>query len=178
MTARLLTLVAALWALTALAAPAHAQIAISRSPTTAPVLGAIVRDSGASTFAVSTGGTVTRTSGNAIRLSSASVTPPTITLSCGFLNLENLCALRQIRVTVQAVANSNAKITQFHVGSLTGNVLYAGATPPAAPSLSFDLTPLGLLGTGSFTLGMDIWISGGLASGQYAFDYIVTATFI
>jgi hypothetical protein len=175
---RLLTLVAALWALTALVAPAHAQIAVNYSPATSPVLGRITRDSGASTFTVSTSGAVSKTSGAAIRLSSASVTPPTVTISCGFLNLDNFCALRQVRVTVTAVPNANAKITGFHISGLLGNLLWAGTAPPSGPSMTFDLKPLGLLGTGTFTLGMDVWISGGLASGQYTFDYVVTATFI
>jgi hypothetical protein len=178
MKTRLFTLVAALWTLMALAAPAHAQIAISRSPLTSPVLGLVVNSSSASTFTVSTSGAVTRTSGNHIRLSSASVTPPTITISCGFLNLDNFCALRQVRVTVTAVSNPNARITGFHITSLLGNLLYAGQTPPSGPSMTFDLKPLGLLGTGSFTLGMDVWVSGGLSSSQYTFDYVVTATFI
>jgi len=178
MTVRLLVIAAVLWALTALATPAHAQIAVSYSPAGSPALGRIVRDSGASTFTISTSGTVTRTSGSAIRLSSASVTPPTITISCGFLNLDNFCALRQVRVTVQAVSNSNAQITHFYIGSLAGNLLWAGTAPSSGPSMTFDLKPLGLLGTGTFTLGMDVWISGGLTSGSYTFDYIVTASFI
>lgn len=178
MAVRLLVIAAVLWALTALAAPAHAQIQVAYSPTGSPALGRIVRDSGASTFTISTSGAVTRTSGSAIRLSGASVTPPTITISCGFLNLDGLCALRQVRVTVQAVPNANAKITHFYISSLLGNLLYAGQTPPSGSSMTFDLKPLGLLGTGSFTLGMDVWISGALASGTYTFDYVVTATFI
>ena len=178
MTLRLLVIAALLWALTALAAPAHAQIAVTYSPAGSPALGRLVRDSSASTFTVSTSGAVTRTSGTAIRLSSASVTPPTVNISCGFLNLDNLCALRQVRVTITAVPNANAKITGFHISNLLGNLLWAGTTPVSGPSMTFVLKPLGLLGTGTFTLGMDVWISGGLASGQYNFDYVVTAAFI
>ncbi|WP_448798903.1 hypothetical protein [Brevundimonas sp.] len=102
-----------------------------------------------------------------------------MTISCGLLNLSGLCALRQIRVTVQPVASSTSQITKFTVGGVQGNILWAIGSPPTpGPSLSFDLKPLGLLGTGSFTLGMDVWTAAGLASGNYHFDYVVTATFI
>jgi hypothetical protein len=102
-----------------------------------------------------------------------------VTISCGLLNLSGLCALRQIRVTVQPVASSTAQITKFTVGGVQGNILWAIGSPPVpGPSLTFDLKPLGLLGTGSFTLGMDVWTAAGLASGNYHFDYVVTAAFI
>lgn len=158
---------------------AAAQIQISHSPTIAPDLGRMVRGSSATTFTVSNNGTVSRASGDGIRISSNSATAPTVTISCGLLNLSGLCALRQIRVTVQPVASTNAQITKFTVGSVQGNILWAIGSPPASgPSLTFDLKPLGLLGTGSFTLGMDVWTAAGLASGNYNFDYVVTATFI
>lgn len=174
-------LVATAAAACAIVAPtnAAAQIQISHSPTIAPDLGRMVRGSSATTFTVSNGGTVTRASGDGIRISSNSATAPTVTISCGLLNLSGLCALRQIRVTVQPVASSSAQITKFTVGGVQGNILWAIGSPPVAgPSLSFDLKPLGLLGTGSFTLGMDVWTAAGLSSGNYHFDYVVTATFI
>lgn len=167
-------------ALGLLAAPheAAAQLQISHSPSTAPDLGRMVRGSGATSFTISTNGAVTRTSGDGIRVDSGSATPPTITISCGFLNLSNLCALRRVRVTVQPIPNSDAQITRFTVNSLTGNLLWATQAPQPASSLTFDMLPLGLLGTGSFTLGMDVWTSGALAGGQYSFGYSVTVAFI
>ncbi|MGV3580515.1 MAG: hypothetical protein ACO1OJ_16240 [Brevundimonas sp.] len=174
------SLLAAAAAACAIIAPttAAAQIQISTT-SNAPALGSMVRGSSATTFTVTNGGTVTRTSGDGIRVRSTSVTAPTVTISCGLLNLSGLCALRQIRVTVQPVASSTSQITKFTVGGVQGNILWAIGSPPTpGPSLSFDLKPLGLLGTGSFTLGMDVWTAAGLASGNYHFDYVVTATFI
>lgn len=165
--------------LAALAPPAaQAQIAISRSPATGPDLGRMVRGSGATVFVVGANGAVTRTTGDGIRISSNSVSAPTFTLSCGFLNLQNLCAMRQIRVTVQPGASASARITRFTVSNPTGSVMYAGAAPAPASSLTFDLKPLGLFGSGTFTLGMDVFTAAGLASGTYNFDYTVTARFI
>ncbi|MFC5343137.1 hypothetical protein ACETK8_08830 [Brevundimonas staleyi] len=169
---------AAVCALTAPSA-ASAQIQISHSPTISPALGSMIRGSTATSFTIGTNGSVTQTGGNGVRVHSGGVTPPTITISCGFLNLSGLCALRQIRVTIQPVANSNAQITKFTVGSVQGNILWAIGSPPTpASSMTFDLKPLGLLGTGSFTLGMDVLTAGNLPSGNYNFDYIVTAAFI
>lgn len=177
---RLAPVAAMTLALGLLAAPdkAAAQLQISHSPSTAPDLGRMVRGSGATSFTIAPNGTVTRTSGDGIRLSSGGATSPTITISCGFLNLSNLCALRRIRVTVQPIPNSNAQITQFTVSSLTGNLLWATTAPTPASSLTFDMLPLGLLGTGSFTLGMDVWTSGALASGTYSFGYTVNVAFL
>ncbi|WP_271086343.1 hypothetical protein [Brevundimonas sp. NIBR11] len=158
---------------------AAAQIQISQTPAVAPALGTMVRGTTATSFTVSTAGSVTKTSGNGIRISSAGVTPPTVTISCGFLNLNGLCAVRQVRVTIQPVPSSDAQITKFYVGSVTGNILMAtGSMPAPASSMTFDLKPLGLLGTGSFTLGMDVFTAAGLASGTYNFAYTVTASFI
>lgn len=174
------SLLAAAAAACAIVAPtaAAAQIQISTT-SNAPALGSMVRGSSATTFTVSNGGTVTRASGDGIRVHSTSVTAPTVTISCGLLNLSGLCALRQIRVTVQPVTSSTSQITKFTVGGVQGNILWAtGSAPVPGSSLTFDLKPLGLLGTGSFTLGMDVWTAAGLASGNYHFDYVVTATFI
>lgn len=172
------SLVAMVAAVAMAPAAAQAQIAIARSPATGPDLGTMVRGSGATTFNISNSGMVTRTSGNGIRISNSSVSPSTITISCGFLNVQNLCALRPIRVTIQPVASSTAYITQFTVGSPTGNLIWATAAPPPASSVTFDFKPLGLFGTGSFTLGMDVWTAGGVGSGTYTFDYTVTASFL
>ena len=168
-------------AVCAIAAPsrAAAQIQISHSPSLAPNLGTMVRGSTATTFTVAANGSVTQTSGNGIRITSGGATSPTVTISCGLLNLSGLCALRQIRVTIQPAVSSSAQITKFYISSITGNVLMAtGALPAPASSITFDLKPLGLLGTGTFTLGMDVFTAAGLSSGTYNFDYTVTAAFL
>ena len=53
---------------------AHAQLAVSRSPAAAPALGNTIRGGSATTFQITSDGVVTRASGNAIRISSSSVT--------------------------------------------------------------------------------------------------------
>lgn len=178
MSSRLTSVVAAAALGLAVVTPAQAQLAVTPSPATSPVLGTVIRGTSATTFTISPSGSVTRVSGDAIRLTSTGVTAPTITISCGLLNLSSLCALRQIRVTVHPLPNANASITMFRVNSLSGNLLWAGTAPAPAQSLTFDLKPLGLLGTGSFVLGMDVLVAAGVSSGPHTFDYTVTATFI
>lgn len=174
-----LAAVAAAGAMIASASPAAAQLQVTASPAVAPGLGTMVRGSTATTFTVTTAGAVSRTSGDGIRITSGGATAPTVTISCGFLNLSSLCAARQVRVTIQPVTNADSQITKFYVSSLTGNlVTVTGTNPAPASSVTFDLRPLGLLGTGSFTLGMDVFTAAGIASGNYRFDYMVTASFI
>jgi len=166
-------------ALTLLAAgQAQADPTVTHSPATAPTLGTTIRGSSATTFSISTAGAVSRTSGNAIRLSTSSVTTPTINISCGLLNLNSLCALRYIRVTITPVTGSGAAhITRLRVGSLTGATYRTGSAPAEGGSVTFDLNPLGLLTTASFKLGMDVQLAAGAASGNTTFDYIVTVQF-
>lgn len=158
----------------ALALPAFAQVAVSRTPATAPVLGTVVRGSAATTFTISTAGVVARASGNAIRLSSASVTPPTVTVSCGVgIN----CTTRDIRVTITATgASDDASITLFRIGTLTGGT-YRTSAPADGASLTFDLRPLGASRSASFPLGMNILLAAASDSGTDTFTYTVTATF-
>lgn len=157
------------------AAPAMAQISISRSPVTSPVIGKVVRGSTATTFAVSSGGVVTRTAGNAIRLTTASITPPTVTISCAVFNFS--CGLYDIRVTVNATgASGEGSITRFRMGTLTRGA-YSTFAPADGASLTFDLRPVGSGGSASFTLGMDVLLAAGANSGTDTFTYTVTATF-
>lgn len=174
---RLLRTAAILFATFFLAANV-AQAQVSRSPAVAPALGTTIRGTSATVFSISTAGAVTRTSGNAIRLSSSSVTPPTITINCGLLNLIGLCALRYMRVTITPVAASPASITKFRVGSLTGSGYRTGSAPAEAATLTFDLNPLGLFGTATFVLGMDVTLAANAATGSYTYDYIVTVQLV
>jgi hypothetical protein len=161
------------------ASAAQAEIAVTTSPTSAPVLGTVVRGSSATTFSVATNGAVTRTSGDAIRLSNASVTTPTVSINCGLLNLPGLCALRQIRVTVQpAGTTGQATITKLRVGSLTGATYATGSAPAESSSITFDLNPIGLLGTASFKIGMDMLLPGNTTTTVNNVNYTVTATLL
>jgi len=167
---RFICLVATLMVL-GFAGAASAQVTIGRSPATAPVLGTTVRGSTATVFSISSTGAVTRLSGTAIRLSSASVTVPTISIYC---NLSN-CITRRMRVTITpAGQSSNASIVNFRVSNLTGASYYTGA-PAEASSITFDLNPIGLLGTATFKLAMDVQLAAGSGLGVETFNYTVTA---
>lgn len=158
--------------------PALAQLQVTRSSATAPALGTTIRGSTTTTFTISTTGAVSRASGNAIRLSNASVTTPTVTISCGLLNLNSLCALRYVRVTITPSGGSGvAHISRFRIGSLSG-ASYRSSAPVDASSLVFDLNPLGLFGTATFKLGMDVELNAGAASGSQTFDYLVHVEFV
>ena len=158
---------------------AVADASVSRSPATAPSLGTTIRGTSATTFSISTAGAVTRTSGNAIRLTSDSVTAPTLSINCGLLNLSGLCTLRYIRVTITPVTGSGAAtISRLRVGGLSGATYRTGSAPTEAASLSFDLNPIGLLSTATLKLGMDVVLSANAASGVYSFDYIVTVQLV
>ncbi|RZI99465.1 MAG: hypothetical protein EON90_11400 [Brevundimonas sp.] len=153
------------------AGTASAQVTIGRSPATAPVLGTTVRGSTTSVFSISSTGAVTRLSGTAIRLSSTAVTVPTISIYC---NLSN-CITRRMRVTIiPAGQSADAGIVNFRVSNLTGATWYTGA-PADGSSITFDLNPIGLLGTATFKLGMDVQLAAGSALGVETFNYTVTA---
>ena len=158
-----------------IATPAAAQISMSRSPVTSPLIGTVVRGNAATTFSVSTAGVVTRVSGDAIRLSSASITRPTITLTCG---TNSNCVSRDLRVTVTAGgASGDGGISLFRIGTLTG-ATYRTAAPANAASLTFDLRPLGSGRSATFTLGMDVLLAAAAISRTNTFTFTVTATFL
>ena len=160
------------------AGQAQANPTVTRSPATAPTLGTVIRGSSATTFSVTAAGAVTRTSGDAIRLTSSSVTTPTITINCGLLNLSGLFALRYVRVTITPVTGTGpATITRLRVASLTGGAYRTGSAPAAASTLTFDLNPLGLLTTATFKLGMDVQLAANATSGNQTFDYLITVQF-
>lgn len=176
---RILTAILAISALLAGPMVAHAQATVTRSPATAPALGTTIRGNATTVFSISPTGTVTRVSGNAIRLSSSSVTTPTLTVNCGLLNLSGLCALRFVRVTITPVTGSGpATISKLRIGSLSGASYRSGSAPAEATSLVFDLNPLGLLGSASFRLGMDVTLPADAASGTHTYNYIVTVSLV
>jgi hypothetical protein len=166
------SVVAALWA-----QPGAAQIRVSASPAVAPDLGRVIMGSSSTTFRVSVQGGVTRVSGDAVRLSNAGVTTPTISIDCALLNLTNLCALRYMQVAVQPAGGSGAaSLATLRVGSLTG-ASFRDGQPAEGSALTFVLNPVGL-GTTTFKLGMDVRLAPGPTSGPLTFNYIVTASFL
>ena len=159
----------------AAAAPAAAQLAVRRSPAEAPVLGTTIRGVSTTVFRITATGGVTRASGDAIRLSTASVRTPTITIDCGARQLESLCALRYIRVRISPASGSGAaRITRLRIGSLDGGRVYGGGSPSEGAAMDFVIAPVGLFGSVSFELGMDVTLTGGAPSGEHEFDYVVT----
>lgn len=171
-----LTALAAMTTLVA-ATPAGAtdDLLIVRYPASAPTLGTTIRGSSASTFSISTSGVVTRTSGNAIRLTSASVTPPTIYIYCGD---SAPCRNKDVRVRIQPAGSSGpATISRLRVGGLYGGAYANGSAPADAASLTFDLDPIGRNSYVSFRLGMDVLLAANAASGPHTFDYAISASF-
>lgn len=159
------------------AGAAQAQLAVSRSPATAPALGSTIRGSSATTFQITSDGVVTRASGNAIRISSASVTTPTITMTCN--SFASACYQRYVRVTITPVTGSGpAEISRLRVGSLSGTSYRSGSAPTEAASLQFDLNPLGWYGSATFKLGMNVLLAANAASGLDTYDYLVTIQFV
>lgn len=172
-----LTIMLGLLALFISAGEACADPSASHSPGSAPVLGRVIPGSTTTVFSISTAGAVTRVSGDAIRITPGSVTSPTITISCGLLNLNSLCALRSIRVTVQpAGATAGARIINLRAGALSGSSYRSGAVLQGQ-ILTFDINPIGLLGRASFPLGMDIQLDAGAQPGAQTFNYTVTVQF-
>lgn len=170
--------VAALAVWTLMSSAANAQLAVTSSPAGSPALGNTIRGASTTVFAITTSGVVTRQSGDAIRVGPSVVATPTVTITCGFLNLSSLCALRPVRVTITPVTGSGpAQITKLRVSSVSGYTYRSGA-PAESSAIVFDMNPIGLLGSAVFKLGMDVQLAAGAASGQYPTTYSVTAQFI
>lgn len=161
-----------------LATRAEAQ-AITLAPANGPALGTTIRGGSATTFSISAAGVVTRTSGDAIRLSNQAVTAPTVGFNCGLLNLAHLCLARPVRVTIAPVVSAGpASIQRFRISNLRGTRFRLGSAPAESSVLVFDLDPLGLLGDISFRLGMDVLLAAGSASGNWTYAYTVSIEFI
>jgi len=158
------------------AGAASAQITVQRSPTSInPALGQVIRGASATTFSIATDGTVTRASGNAIRLSSAPVTPVTITIIC---QLDILCNLRHVQVTVTITGSSGvAQISNLRISSPSG-LLYYIAPPSSGTTITFDAYPLGLNLGATFKLGMDVLVPASGPTGYGTFTYTVTAVLL
>lgn len=161
--------------LTAAPGLAKAQIAVSRTAGINPQLGVAIRGSTATTFSVSTSGAVTRTSGDAIRMTTGSVRVPTISVSCGAKPNTDDCRNSHIRIYIVPVSSAGpASITRFRVTSISNGSFDAGSPPAEGATLTFDLNPLGNR-TATFDLGMDVRITAGAASGLDTYDYYVVA---
>lgn len=149
-------------------------ITVTRSAANAPVLGTVIRGSSASTYSISVSGLVTRLLGNAIRLSNASVTAPTITLSCGWTYD---CRYRTVRVTIAPAGGSgSATIVKLRRGSVSGYAVPVSSVSEGR-TLTFDLPPIGPYRQVSFPVGMDVQLAAGAGAGVHTFSYTVTADY-
>lgn len=158
------------------AAPAAAEVTVTLPAATTPALGEIVRGTMPTVFRIGVDGLVTRISGDAVRLRSTPVTPPTMRLTCGLLNLSSLCLARNIRITMAPQASGTlGSVTMFRIGALSGTTFVSG--PPADGStMNFQLNPMGL-GVVTIQFGMDVTVAAG-QTGVTAPRYSVNADFV
>ena len=181
MNARRLQALAAVAAAAALAIAAHAEaqtVTVVTSPATdAPDLDrVVVVGGGATVFGIDAAtGAVTRLSGAAIRLTTASATTPTVSISCS--GDVSACASQSMQVSISAVGGAgDADFTQFSVSNLS-NATFMGGAPAPAASLNFSLNPIGAL-TATFSLGARVSVSGTAASGPHSYSYLVSASLL
>lgn len=157
-----------------LSGPVAAQVSLTRTPAAAPTLGRAIGGASPTVFSISPTGVVTRVSGDAIRLSSASVTAPRLTIRCSSASGQSRCARSTMRVRVQPASGGGAaSIIRLRVGDLQGTT-FSGGQPAEAGVLTFDLNPIGEGGVASFSLGMDVRLEANAPGGQHDFDYLVT----
>jgi hypothetical protein len=159
------------------ATPAAAEVTVTLPVATTPALGEIVAGTMPTVFRIGVDGSVTRISGDAVRLSNAPVTPPTMRLTCGLLNLANLCLVRNIRITMAPQASGTiASLTLFHIGAVAGTTFNGGA-PADASTMNFQLNPMGLGNVVTIQFGMDITVAAG-QRGATVTRYTVNADFV
>ena len=161
-----------------LAAPAVAQtVTVATAPATdAPDLGrVVVVGGGATTFSIDAStGAVTRVGGTAIRLTTASATSPTVSISCSG---GGACTTQAVQVSISAVGGAgDAAFTEFSVSNLS-NATFVSGPPAAAATLNFSLNPIGAQ-TATFNLGTRVSVSGTAASGPHGFSYVVSASLL
>lgn len=152
------------------AGAAHAQTtSVSISPTTnAPALGNVVRGPSSTTFTINpTSGAVSQ-AGPAIRLTSASVSTPTVTIACN----SGLCNSRQIAVTISSIGTNPTLFSRFSVGGLTCapgcSAAFVGSTS-GTPPFTFNISGVGNNKTTTFKLGSDVTVSSVETSGAKSF---------
>jgi hypothetical protein len=152
-------------------------VTVTLPASTTPALGEIVAGTMPTVFRIGVDGTVTRISGDAVRLSNAPVTPPTMRLTCGLLNLASLCLVRNIRITMAPQASGTlAAVTMFRIGAVSGTTISGGA-PADASTMNFQLNPMGLGNVVVIQFGMDITVAAG-QRGATTTRYMVNADFV
>lgn len=160
-------------------AQAAAQITVATSPTSnAPAIGRVADATTDTVFLVNAAtGAVTRVSGNAVRLTTAATTSPTITIGCGNFAVCNTADVR-VRITAGTAVGGRASIASFSVANLTDTTYNSGAAPAEAASLDFQLNPIGANDTDTFKLGLRIRAPTAGATGATTLPYTVTVNLL
>jgi hypothetical protein len=152
------------------AGAAHAESLALSVTSGAPNLGKVVRGAASTAFTITTAGVVSQT-GPAIRISSGSVTAPTISITC---NGNGHCNNRAITFTITAGGGPPARFTKFSVSCSSG---CAGTTvsPVSGPSpLVFTLS--GMNGNNvQFKVGGEVTVDALAASGVKTLPFTVGA---
>lgn len=156
-------------------------VGISVSPaSSAPAIGRFVRGSQSSAFTVAAAtGSVTLASGNAVRLTSGSVTTPTVTLTCtsGSGSGQSCTSSGRtftITVTIGTASPStsaNLSLTTASVASLSGASMLTGPTVNGN-TLTFTIGPFSG-STATFKLGVTLNISPTAASANVSMPFTV-----
>ena len=147
--------------LASLAVPARAQVALTTDVTPAadaPALGRVVRGTSASVFAINAAtGAVTRTSGNAVRIATATPVTPTVTIRCTNAGTNCNSGSRRYTVTVQAATSTGAGVgvTNLTITTPTGATVLSGPTY-ASGTLTFVV---GGFSTMTFRIGVSLQVA-------------------
>lgn len=158
-------------------APAQ-NVTVAISPTPAPALGRVVAGTATSTYSIDAAvGTVTRLTGNSVRLTSGAVTTPSITIVC-----KSPCTggNRTVNISVTAgPVTGRTSISSFGYGSFTSTPAGAstsGSTSGSPLNFSIQFTTGGGDKTATFKLGMTASVAATGSTGNGTFAYTVTAT--
>jgi hypothetical protein len=148
-------------------------LSVSVSPAgDAPALGRIVRGVQPSVFSISAStGTVTRTSGDAVRIASSVTTTPTVTIRC--TGTGSLCSgnARRFTITLQSVTGigPGVTVTNLQVTSPTGATVFGGPTYSNG-SLVLVVGPFSTL---QFRVGMSVQVPAGGTTGNATLPFTV-----
>lgn len=155
----------ALIAALTLSGAAHAQTFTVTSIGTGNYGNIVAAPTGLSTFRASAAtGTVTKLSGNAVRLSSTSVRS-LVTVACGN---QGTCNTRDARLTVTVTGAPTGRATalQNFTVSTSGATATITQTPGTGSSITFRIGPVGRNSSKTFWIGYDLPINGNNSAGM------------
>jgi hypothetical protein len=157
-------------------APTFDRVTIDQ--TSLPNLGKVIPNNSAATFRIDPAtASVTRISGNAIRIGSSTASIPTVTINCdrSVLSSTNCAKGTVMRVTISSTSISRAQITAFAISPVAGAPVTWGATTTSGNQLSFNVTFTDAKTTvASFKLGMTVQILATGTTGDIPLPYTIT----